>query len=88
MLNFFVYLVTCWERADLLAVVCDVYNCVLVTFPCGTLGQVWYLILSIPDLCRLFYLTSVFTGGIKGSCESQEEVGRGIPRETRTSSAC
>ena len=30
-------------------------NCVFVTFPCGTLGQVWYLIVSIPDLCRLSY---------------------------------
>ena len=29
-----------------------VYNvCVYVTFPCGILGQVWYLIVSIPDLC-------------------------------------
>ena len=26
-----------------------------VTFPCGILGQVWYLIKSIPDLCRLSY---------------------------------
>ena len=43
--------VNCWERADLLALVCDV--CVCVTFPCGILGQVWYLIVSIPDLCRL-----------------------------------
>ena len=42
--------VTCWERADLLALVCD---CVFVTFPCSILGQVWYLIVSIPDLCRL-----------------------------------
>ena len=24
-----------------------------VTFPCGILGQVWYLIVSIPDLCCL-----------------------------------
>ena len=88
MLIFFVYLVTCWKRADLLALACDVQNCVFVTFPSGILGQVWYLIVSIPDLCRLSYLTSVFTGGIKGSCEGQEEVGRGIPRETRTSSAC
>ena len=31
-------------------------NCVFVTFPCGILGQVWYLIVSIHDLCRLFYL--------------------------------
>ena len=26
-------------------------NCVFVTFQCGILGQVWYLIVSIPDLC-------------------------------------
>ena len=31
------------------------FNCVFVTFPCGILGQVWYLIVSIPDLCRLSY---------------------------------
>ena len=34
-----------------MALVCDV-NCVFVTFPCGILGQVWYLIVSFPDLCR------------------------------------
>ena len=43
---------TCWERADLLALVGDVY-CIFVTFPCGILGQVWYLILSFTDLCCL-----------------------------------
>ena len=26
------------------------FNCVFVTFPCGILGQLWYLIVSIPDL--------------------------------------
>ena len=31
------------------------FNCVFVTFPCGILGQVWYLIVSIPDLCHLSY---------------------------------
>ena len=31
------------------------FNCVFVTFPCGILGQVWYLIVSIPDLCRISY---------------------------------
>ena len=31
----------------------EMFNCVFVTFPCGILGQVWYLILSIPDLCCL-----------------------------------
>ena len=47
-------MVTCLERADLLALVSDVY-CIFVTFPCGILGQVWYLIVSFPDLCRLPY---------------------------------
>ena len=46
--------VTCWERADLLALVCDV-NCGFSTFQCGILGQVWYFIVSIPDLCHLSY---------------------------------
>ena len=32
-----------------------VFNCVFVTFPCGILGQVKYLIVSTPDLCRLSY---------------------------------
>ena len=47
-------MVTCLERANLLALVCDVY-CGLVTFPCGILGQVWYLIVLIPALCLLSY---------------------------------
>ena len=34
------------------------FNCVFVTFPCGILGQVWYLIVSIPDLCRLYYFVN------------------------------
>ena len=29
--------------------------CDFVTFPCGILGQVWYLIVLIPGLCRLSY---------------------------------
>ena len=32
-------------------------NCVFVTFPCGILGQVWYLIVLIPDLCPLSNFT-------------------------------
>ena len=47
------FVVTCWERAYLLALVC-VVCCVFVTF----LGQVWYLIVSVPDL---FTLTSLLT---------------------------
>ena len=46
--------VTCWERADLLALVGDVH-CIFDTFPCGILGQVLYLIVLFPDLCHLSY---------------------------------
>ena len=31
------------------------FNCVFITFPCGILGQAWYLIVSIPDFCHLSY---------------------------------
>ena len=34
-------------------------NCVFVTLPCGILGQVWYLIVLIPDLCPLSYFVSI-----------------------------
>ena len=44
--------VICWERDVLLAFVGDVY-CIFVTFPCGILGQLWYLIVSFPDICCL-----------------------------------
>ena len=52
--------VTWWERADLFAgfLMCFVTFpniCIFVTFPCGILGQVWYLIVLFPDLCRLSY---------------------------------
>ena len=46
--------VTSRERADLLALVCDVY-CYFVTFQLGILGQVWYLIVLIPDPCCFSY---------------------------------
>ena len=52
--------VTCWEWADLLALVCDVI-CGCVTFPCGILGQVRYLMVSILDLYRLSYFV-IFLG--------------------------
>ena len=49
------HFITCWERADFLALLCMKFSCVFVTFPYGILGQVWYLIVSIPDLCLLPY---------------------------------
>ena len=48
-------LVICWERANLLALLYVVFFCVFVTFLCGVLGQMMYLIVSIPDLCLLTY---------------------------------
>ena len=36
-------------------------NCVFVTFPCGILGQVWYMIVSIPDLFLLSYFICPFS---------------------------
>ena len=47
--------IACWERADLLApcVLCFLVFC---HFPTGLLGQEWYLIVSIPDLCIPIYL--------------------------------
>ena len=35
---------TSWERADLLALLYVTFYCVIVTFPCGVLGQVRYLV--------------------------------------------
>ena len=32
-----------------------IFNSVFVTFPCSILGQVWFLIVSIPDLNCLSY---------------------------------
>ena len=52
--------VTCWERADLLALLCVVFSCLCVTFPPGVSDQVWYLIVSIPDLCLPLYLEHSF----------------------------
>ena len=38
------------------------FNCVFVTIPCGILGQVWYLIVLILDLCHLSYLDKLKLG--------------------------
>ena len=46
---------TCWERADLLALLYVMFYCVFVTFPYAALGQVWCMIVSIDDLCLLSY---------------------------------
>ena len=54
---------TCWERNDLLALAFGVQLWVC-HFPFGILGQVWYLIVSIPDLYTLTYFKSLFRQGL------------------------
>ena len=56
---FMLFVVTCWERADLLALVCGV-ELWICHFPIGIAGQVWYLIVLISDLCTLNYFTVFF----------------------------
>ena len=36
------------------------FNCIFVNSPCGILGQVWYLIVSIPNLRRLSFFTYTY----------------------------
>ena len=50
-------MVTGLEKANLLAPLNVMFSHVFVTFPCGVLGQVWYLIVYISDLCLLPYQT-------------------------------
>ena len=55
--------VTCWERANLLALLYVVFSCVFVTFPHGVItviGQV-FLIVLIPDLCLHSYFLYFWT---------------------------
>ena len=55
--------VTFWERADILVLLCVMFYCDFVSFRCGVLGQVLCLILSISDLCRLSNFGNyLFTG--------------------------
>ena len=49
------FVITCWVRADLLALLCVAFSCVFVTFPYGVSGQAWYLIVSMPYLCLPLY---------------------------------
>ena len=53
------------KRAELLALVYNALLCVCY-FLIGILGQVWYLIVSIPDLCPLSY----FYIGLYGKLEN------------------
>ena len=35
------------------------FHCVFVTFPCDILGQMLYMTVSIPNLCRLSYFKAL-----------------------------
>ena len=52
-------LITCWESADLLALLCVLFSCVFVTFPYDVPDQVGYLIVSIPDLFLSPYFNTI-----------------------------
>ena len=53
----FSLVVTCCENADFLALIYLIFF-IFITFPYGILGQVWYLIVSIPDFCHLSYFAN------------------------------
>ena len=40
---------------EALALLCLIFPCVFVTFQYSVSGQMWYLIVSIPDLCLLYF---------------------------------
>ena len=69
-------MVTCWEKADLLALVCGVWlSC--CHFPIDILGQVWCLIVSIPDLFPLSYFYDLCVYFMTGAPEGSTENGSG-----------
>ena len=53
------FVITCWEKADLLALSCVMIPCGFVTFPYAASSQVWHMIVSIPAFCLLLYLSLV-----------------------------
>ena len=50
------FIAALWSSAGL-ALAGDIYS-IFVTFPCDILGQLWYLIVSFPDLCLFSYLVN------------------------------
>ena len=49
--------VTCWQMTDLLDFLFVMSSCVFTISPFSVLGQVWYLIVLISDLCLLPFTT-------------------------------
>ena len=56
------------------------FSCVFVTFPCGLLGQVWYLIVSTPDLWLLtYFITCENTQVLRESITEDDEMSKNEP---------
>ena len=51
--------VTCWEKTDLMALLYVMFCVFFFALPYSILGQVWYLIVSIPDVCLLPYFENL-----------------------------
>ena len=64
--------VTCWEMANLLTLLYVMCSCVFVTFPCGLMGQVWYLIV-------LFVCVFVWLDSLRTSQQFSSYVGTYLP---------
>ena len=58
--------ITCWKKAGFLVLFCVMFSCVFVTFLYGVMGQVWYLIVSIPDICLLDVISVMESGMEQG----------------------
>ena len=50
----YLFVVALWSPAGM-ALLCVMFYCDFVIFPCGVLGKVWILIVSISDLCLPSY---------------------------------
>ena len=46
-------MITCWETANLLSILCVAFSCVSIALTYDARDQVWNLILSISDLCLI-----------------------------------
>ena len=54
------FIAALWSPAGKGLTLCVMFYCVFVTFQCGVLGQVWYLIVLIPDLCLPYFFCGSF----------------------------
>ena len=57
-------------------------TCIFVTFPCGILGQVWYLIVSFPDLCLLSYFEHLLISSSPAKAMRMLVGSRGLPSDS------